>query len=143
MFGKYCSHAYAHASKSATSTLPPILKGSDMLAYEVFRSLGIEVLVRPVVEHISKYMHEEDLENRPEPHTQCYVGEGLTEPINTLMGWGDAYSIEEIYEAYPSTLMKVTWMNKPTEGTENLQFGFARVSLYSATCSLMLTSISC
>ncbi|KAL7775698.1 hypothetical protein CFE70_009542 [Pyrenophora teres f. teres 0-1] len=47
---RYCSHAYAHANNVMPKTLPAILKGGDMVAFEVFRFLGIAPRVRPVLD---------------------------------------------------------------------------------------------
>jgi hypothetical protein len=105
-----------------------------MVAYEIFQSLGVEVQVRPVIEHISKHFQDNELEEegKPELMTHYHVGEKLGPLINTGAEWGECWGIAEVYEAYPSTLMKVTWMNAPTEGTKNMQFAFSRVSICAA-----------
>ncbi|KAK2615918.1 hypothetical protein N8I77_002639 [Diaporthe amygdali] len=46
--GVHTSHAYPHTSTS--SCLPATLKGSDMAAWETFRSLGCSVRLRSVIE---------------------------------------------------------------------------------------------
>ncbi|KAG8158480.1 hypothetical protein KVR01_011602 [Diaporthe batatas] len=46
--GVHTSYAYPHAS--CMSGLPSTLKGTDMVAWETFRSLGFDVRLRPVVE---------------------------------------------------------------------------------------------
>jgi hypothetical protein len=127
ILGKYCSHAYAHATDGAASALPSILKGSDMVAFEVFRSLGIEPLVRPVIDHIRK--HEDAIgyeDKESELHTHDYIGKELTEPLD--IGF-KCEAIQEAYHAYPSTLEKVTWVNEPKKGTENMQFAYLAVRL--------------
>jgi hypothetical protein len=50
LLGKYCSHAYAHATEEGIQSLPAVLKGSDMVTYETFKSLGIQVDIRPELE---------------------------------------------------------------------------------------------
>ncbi|KAL2222651.1 hypothetical protein M432DRAFT_595402 [Thermoascus aurantiacus ATCC 26904] len=45
--GIFCSHAYAHTSEHADKSLPRALKGSDLVFYSVFQSLGIEVEIVP------------------------------------------------------------------------------------------------
>lgn len=52
--GVHMSHAYPHTSTSAC--LPATLKGSDMAAWETFRSLGCGLRLRPVVE-LPQYSH--------------------------------------------------------------------------------------
>ncbi|KAL2157888.1 hypothetical protein VTH06DRAFT_4941 [Thermothelomyces fergusii] len=48
--GYNCSHVYPHTSETKLNFLAPDnLKGADMLMYEIFRSLGLKVTVRPVV----------------------------------------------------------------------------------------------
>ena len=128
MLGKYCSHAYAHATKEGASALPSVLKGSDMVTYEVFRSLGIEVLIRPILEHVEKHMYQEYITG--DLRTHSHVGKELS--ATTTVSWmlDDETSIDEVYGAFPNELMKVTWMNEPTAGAGNAQFSFARVSFY-------------
>lgn len=46
--GFFCSHAYPHASDEAPMLLPRALKGSDLVLYSVFKSLGIQIDVLPV-----------------------------------------------------------------------------------------------
>jgi hypothetical protein len=130
----YCSHAYAHATSTAKTTLPFILKGSDMIAYEVFLSLGIRVFVRPVADHIRKHQYEEE----PSLRKYYHVGKEFSQPWNTRMG-GDGYSIEEIYEDYPSDLLKVTWMNWPIKGNREVQFLWTAVSRPFSGYSVILT----
>ena len=126
MLGKYCSHAYAHATKEGASALRSVLKGSDMVAYEVFRSLGIEVLVRPVLEHVAKHMYEEYIEG--DLRTHSHVGKQLSATTTVYTMLGDDAGIDEVYGEFPNELVKVTWMNEPTAEAGNAQFAFTRVS---------------
>ena len=48
-FGFYCSHAYPHTSDEASMLLPRALKGADLVLYSVFKSLGIQIDVVPVI----------------------------------------------------------------------------------------------
>lgn len=59
VLGIYCSHAYAHSSGFATRSLPRSLKGSDLVLYSIFKSLGIEVKVLPVIETDASYNPED------------------------------------------------------------------------------------
>ncbi|KAF2029847.1 hypothetical protein EK21DRAFT_100911 [Setomelanomma holmii] len=123
ILGKYCSHAYVHATKEGASALPALLKGSDMVAFEVFRALGIMVLVRPVVEHISKHaQHINEMDEKYRTHD--HVGRELSALVNTKSEWGDYMGVEEVYDQYPNDLMKVTSLNEPIAETKNLQFAF-------------------
>lgn len=130
LLGKYCTHAYAHATKEGASALQSVLKGSDMIAYELLRALGVEVLIRPILQNIREHMYDSD-EVEGDLLTHTHVGNNLLESINTNMEWGDYYQITNIYEALPSNLMKVTWLNEPTAETKTMQLSFLRVS-----CSL-------
>jgi hypothetical protein len=99
-----------------------------MVAFEVFRSLGIKVLVRPVADHISNLLDEEDWEDQPELLTHYTIGRSLTEPYNTYCEWGNGTTLQEVYDAYPSSLEKVTWTNAPVDKNKSMQFLFMRVS---------------
>ncbi|KAL1967105.1 hypothetical protein VTN77DRAFT_3629 [Rasamsonia byssochlamydoides] len=55
VLGMFCSHAYAHTSDLVTESLPRALKGSDLVLYSVFKSLGYEVDILPVMESNGKY----------------------------------------------------------------------------------------
>ncbi|KAJ9193161.1 hypothetical protein DTO164E3_5523 [Paecilomyces variotii] len=50
VLGFFCSYAYPHTAKYANEALPRSLKGSDLVLYSVFKSLGIFVKVVPVLE---------------------------------------------------------------------------------------------
>ncbi|MCJ1249499.1 hypothetical protein MMC30_006723 [Trapelia coarctata] len=50
--GFYCEHAYAHFDYDSFVRLPFALKGVDMVTFVVFKSLGLHVSIRPVLEDI-------------------------------------------------------------------------------------------
>lgn len=129
LLGKYCTHAYAHATKEGASALPSVLKGSDMIAYEVFRALGVEILVRTILQNIREHYYDSD-EIEGDLLTHTHVGNGLWEPINTNMEWREWYDMTEIYESFGS-LKKVTWLNAPTAETKSMQLSFLRVGCSS------------
>ncbi|KAE8314353.1 hypothetical protein BDV41DRAFT_534150 [Aspergillus transmontanensis] len=56
VLGIFCSHAYPHSSSSTTHDLPKGLKGSDVVLYSIFQSLGLHVQVLPVLENNGKYI---------------------------------------------------------------------------------------
>jgi hypothetical protein len=94
ILGKYCTHAYAHATKEGATALPSVLKGatalplvlkgSEIVAYDVFRAHGVEVFVRSIMEHISKNLY---LCGDEELATHNHVGKQFYVPVNTNVEW--------------------------------------------------------
>jgi hypothetical protein len=101
-----------------------------MVAFEVFRALGIEVSIRPVLDRISKHdeLDFEDESNR-ELCAYDFIGDELTEPLHTGMEVVNCNTMEEVYDIYSRE--KVAWINGPMTGTENVQLLFATVRLNS------------
>jgi hypothetical protein len=93
-----------------------------MVAFEVFRALGIEVSIRPVLDHISN-------DSNRELRAHDFIGDELTEPIQTGMEVGNSSTIQDLYDTYSRE--KVAWINGPLMGTENVQLLFATVRLNS------------
>lgn len=62
ILGFHCTHQYAHTDGTANRRLPHALKGIDVVLYSVFRSLGLKVHVRPVLEQ--EFSEEENTEKR-------------------------------------------------------------------------------
>jgi hypothetical protein len=60
ILGFHCTHQYAHTNGTANRRLPHALKGIDVVLYSVFRSLGLNVHVRPVLE--VEFSEEENAE---------------------------------------------------------------------------------
>jgi hypothetical protein len=58
ILGVNCSHAYPHASSQARELLPRGLKGADLAVYSLFKSLGIDAHVLPVL----RQKHDEGVE---------------------------------------------------------------------------------
>jgi hypothetical protein len=56
VLGIFCSHAYAHSSSSVQSRLPLVLKGSDMVLYSIFDTLGFPVKILPVLGMEGEYV---------------------------------------------------------------------------------------
>ena len=52
ILGYFCTHVYAHTNDYQSRKLPFALKGADALIWSVFRSLGLGVNIRPVMEDI-------------------------------------------------------------------------------------------
>ncbi|KAH7381399.1 hypothetical protein DE146DRAFT_773172 [Phaeosphaeria sp. MPI-PUGE-AT-0046c] len=135
LLGKYCSHAYAHATKAAASALPSVLKGSDMVAFEVFRALGIKVFVNPVADHISKHIDEDNTDSEEEEDrvTHYHIGESFTEPYSTDCELGQYDTIHDVYNAYTNVHREVTWVNQPVDENKSMQFLFMRYGNQSET----------
>jgi hypothetical protein len=49
ILGFYCAHKYAHTRKGMNKLMPFALKGIDVAVFSVFRSLGLKVGVRPIL----------------------------------------------------------------------------------------------
>lgn len=133
--GMYCSHAYAHATEEGSEALPAVLKGSDFMAYEVFRSLGIKTLIRPVLDTASDEEDdseaEYDFEDLDEDDDQedlelARIGEELSEPVMSNKGGSECDCWSEIWPGYRHERVEVQWLNRTT--ASNMQFGFLKVS---------------
>jgi hypothetical protein len=108
--------------------LPSILKGSDMVVFEVFRSLGLKTSVHPVVDRINKHLgYISDEEFIAKFCTGDYIGKEFTGPINTGVRVETVDDVETAYTKYPSTRKNVTWINAPKTGTQAVQFGYMAV----------------
>ncbi|UPX11180.1 uncharacterized protein EKO05_0001802 [Ascochyta rabiei] len=115
---KYCSHAYAYATNEGIRALPAVLKGSDMVTYEVFQSLGIRVQLRPALD----YGHwAEDFDDFMEYDR---IGKRLTEPIGSNEGGYEDCDAETIFEYFPQDKLHVKWLNKPVTDNANMQYTF-------------------
>lgn len=78
ILGVNCSHAYPHASSQAQGLLPKGLKGADLAVYSVFKSLGIDVHVLPVL----RQKHDDSLESDAVEYMLKYLRDGEEfEPI--------------------------------------------------------------
>ncbi|KAI9372812.1 hypothetical protein BJX61DRAFT_533642 [Aspergillus egyptiacus] len=78
VLGIFCSHAYAHSSKLAKTQLPRALKGADLVLYAVFKSLGIDVEVLPVLENDGCYVARDTdlcIEGRTTKRRRGYIGQ--------------------------------------------------------------------
>jgi hypothetical protein len=137
--GKYCSHAYAHANKEGAKELPAILKGSDMVAYEVFSSLVVATHVLPVLDKKREYGYNSG--DKDMNHTR--IGKKLSVPVKTDAGGFDECSTYEIYEDFPHTSCKVEWLNDRKKGLKNMQYEHLRVTIIrSSLFGLWLTTES-
>ncbi|KAL2871859.1 uncharacterized protein BJX67DRAFT_376715 [Aspergillus lucknowensis] len=112
--GIYCSHAYPHSSEIARALLPRGLKGSDLVVYSVFKSLGIEVQVRPVLRESS------------DAYGATRVGESLWEYSITHSQVEDdnlSDMQQVIDEEFPSDYVEdFTWISSP--GHEEMAFSY-------------------
>ncbi|KAL1959552.1 hypothetical protein VTO42DRAFT_1587 [Malbranchea cinnamomea] len=62
VLGFFCSHSYAHTSRTGRECLPRTLKGSDLSIFAVLKSLGLSLEVLPVLEHNGDYFATNELE---------------------------------------------------------------------------------
>lgn len=72
--GIWCAHSYPHASEDVPldELLPRGLKGSDLMFYAIFKSLGIDPKVLPIF-MINRYPDV----NSPKKDYSVFVAEGL------------------------------------------------------------------
>ncbi len=78
ILGVHCSHAYPHTSSKAQELLPKGLKGADLAVYSVFKSLGIDARVLPVL----RQKHDEFVESEAVEGMLKYLRDGEEfEPI--------------------------------------------------------------
>jgi hypothetical protein len=50
MLGFYCRYPYYHTASNTSNAMPYALKGVDLVAHNVFSSLGLKVKVRPLLD---------------------------------------------------------------------------------------------
>ena len=55
VLGFVCQHKYACRDLNSTSSLPRLLKGADEIVYSVAKSLGLSVIVKPVIKDYRYY----------------------------------------------------------------------------------------
>ncbi|KAJ5483787.1 hypothetical protein N7530_003033 [Penicillium desertorum] len=109
--GFFCSHAYPHASDEAPMLLPRALKGSDLVLYSVFKSLGIQIDALPVV-----------LDSYYDPSEEKHVRVG-----DRLRPYHASYMIEEdesvAEQEWPGEYRpEITWIGSPTH--EEMALGY-------------------
>ncbi|KAG9204997.1 hypothetical protein G6514_009455 [Epicoccum nigrum] len=121
LLGNYCSHAYAHATKEGIRALPAVLKGSDMVTYETFESLGMRVDIRPELEiDSSKWYYDSEDEDRLFGSHRISVT--LTPTTGTSMG--ENCGFEEIFAGFRHKKLRVKWLNSPIHENKNLQYNW-------------------
>jgi len=59
MIGFYCRYPYSHTAANAARAMPYSLTGVDLVVHNVFRSLGLEVKVRPLLDQSELYDMDE------------------------------------------------------------------------------------
>ena len=64
LLGIWCSHAYAHSHSQSIHNLPSSLKGVDMAMYEIFRALGLQVTVRPILDERTRDYFDDSEDDR-------------------------------------------------------------------------------
>jgi hypothetical protein len=71
VIGFYCRYPYSHTAANAAKVMPYALTGVDLVVHNVFRSLGLEVKVRPLLD-------QSELDDMDEFEYECdrdYYGE--------------------------------------------------------------------
>ncbi|KAF2117252.1 hypothetical protein BDV96DRAFT_490085 [Lophiotrema nucula] len=118
--GKHCSHAYAHGTWAGASALPATLKGTDMTVYEVFRSLGVKVHIRRVLDPPEDdYGYDSD---NSADRGYTYVGK-VGHPFCSSVEVGEGETIRDAYNDWSDGLWKITWLNwASVNGGEDLAF---------------------
>jgi hypothetical protein len=75
--GFHCAHAYAHTTDHNIVRLPFALKGVDVVIYTVFRSLGLKIEIRPVLEEIEDEYYQDQRHYESDEEGGDLVGTGL------------------------------------------------------------------
>ena len=68
-------HMYVYTDFNKTEDLPDLLKGADLLVYMIAKSLGLPVIVKPVVKKRCSHDHEQVLLERFHKikHSNCFT----------------------------------------------------------------------
>lgn len=86
ILGYYCQHPYSHTSSTASARLPFALQGVDLVLYTAFRTLGLKVQVKPILDYTdfddilieryetNVYEEEDDDGQYPIGTRRCYAG---------------------------------------------------------------------
>ncbi|OCL13928.1 hypothetical protein AOQ84DRAFT_429161 [Glonium stellatum] len=115
--GIWCSHAYAHSSEPSVHNLPSSLKGVDMAMYEIFRALGLQVAVRPILDTLpdDDYSAEEDEEDDANSLRRSrgdVIGKGLRKFAVTELST-QYHRMDDIYEEWGEFYRdEVVWLSK-------------------------------
>ncbi|KAI1451685.1 hypothetical protein F4805DRAFT_81424 [Annulohypoxylon moriforme] len=142
--GIYCIHAYPHNTRAGRKSLPGILKGADMAVYAVFRSLGLKVLVKTVL--------DEDKVNKMTDRDEPYDA-----PLTRVGDWGTVVTTEaggheeatwlDIFRDFSRSKVQINWLTKRQK--ENRNTGFVhltygnQVGMHSIyTYAILLVKIS-
>ncbi|KAF2840820.1 hypothetical protein M501DRAFT_1010024 [Patellaria atrata CBS 101060] len=134
ILGFSCAHAYAHHSKVSPIFLPQALKGSDMVIYEIFRTLGLEVVLRPVLDQEpfleSSYLYscdgdesdsEEEISTKSEKEM---IGDRLHSTNFTKLRRCDD-ELEEIYQqGLLHTFQRIQWIRGHRDETRDVAFTY-------------------
>ncbi|KAL5114504.1 hypothetical protein ACEQ8H_007594 [Pleosporales sp. CAS-2024a] len=125
--GRYCTHAYAHTTSNTQYTMPSILKGSDMVAYEVFRALGMTTHARPVYVPITgrPLVSEDVADGGRQFLTHSQIGDNFSEVVECSGKLGNDDNVNWTCVKSSHELRDVVWMNWPRQGNEAVQFAYA------------------
>jgi hypothetical protein len=110
-----------------------------MVAYEVFKSLGVQVDVRPILDFTHKrqqgwfdeYDRNGNYKESDYFEHDC-IGKNLAQTVGTELNT-EYWSMKEIADEFPNEKIKIKWLNAPVMGTANVQFSYPTVSYYYNT----------
>ncbi|KAF2635634.1 hypothetical protein P280DRAFT_436898 [Massarina eburnea CBS 473.64] len=119
--GVGCQHAYAHSTPKGISSLPGVLKGSDMAVYSVFKALGLDVTIRPVLQldesgdgcSLVISVNEDHLD-------EDFIGHSLSELVITERGGNGDCPGQLILNEFGGSWMSVNWLTYPVHDEYNL-----------------------
>ena len=103
MLGFFCHHQYAHSHESGRFFIPAAFKGVDLAVYSVFRALGLDVGVHPIVQNKLENlggMYVKRLSQEPPPGSKGDHVKGFLERLKANEDRPDRYGYESDEEAY-------------------------------------------
>ncbi|KAG6354511.1 hypothetical protein INS49_004528 [Diaporthe citri] len=131
--GFFCAHAYAHTN-TQTTKFPDMLKGIDMAIWETFTALGLETMVRPVIDfenNVNYYDFDDDesedsepSDNKLVPAEKRIIGSALSD----MYYGGSTEWDDDVLEGFADEVLgnvPVHWLTDP--GNEELQVNFIAV----------------
>jgi hypothetical protein len=143
VLGFHCAHQYAHTDGMANQRLPHALKGIDVVLFTIFRTLGLTVHVRPILD--KEFSEDEFLpasritRAAPEFPAIKIVGEDTywelddNEVRDTTsrreLNWGDggtaeiAEQVAEFWGGY-EIFKDVLWINEQVDGKGEVALAF-------------------
>lgn len=104
-----------------------------MIAYETFKSLGIQVDVRPKLDiDVDRWFWDgsDDGADLVDELSSSRIGKTLTRTTGTSRG-DEGDGLEEVLYGFHHDKAKVKWLNDPVDENKNVQWNHLVVSLSS------------